>query len=167
MKLRHYSLVILTTVALYLNNWINNSYHKISPNIIFKDIDGIQHNLSQYQGQPILLTFWATDCPGCIREIPELIKLNHEFSSQGLTIIAVAMFYDSPERIKAIREHRQLPYLITWDDKAKLAQAFDNVRVAPTHFLIAPNGEIKMRKIGFLNINLLHKKLYSMGILPV
>ncbi|NQY51566.1 MAG: TlpA family protein disulfide reductase [Piscirickettsiaceae bacterium] len=167
MKLRHYSLAILITVALYLINWISDSHHKISPNIVFEDIDGVQHNLSQYQGQPVLLTFWATDCLGCIREIPELIKLDHKFSSQGLTIIAVAMFYDSPERIKEIREHKQLPYLITWDNKSKFAQAFDNVIIAPTHFLIAPNGEIKMRKIGSLNIKLLHKKLYSMGMLPV
>lgn len=166
MKLRYYSLVILTTVALYLISQINNDHHRILSNIMFKDIDGMQHNLSQYHGKPVLITFWATDCPGCIREIPELIRLSHEFSSRGLIIIAVAMSYDSPERIKAIREHRQIPYLITWDNTNTFAQAFDNVRVLPTHFLIAPNGKIEMRKIGFLNIKLLHKKLYHMGIPP-
>ena len=167
MKPHHYFFVILITVVIYLINWINDENNKLSPNIIFNDIDGVQHSISRYQGHPILLIFWATDCPDCIREMPELIELNHKFSSKGLIIIAVAMSYDSLEHIKKMREHRKLPYLITWDNDNKFAKAFDNVRVTPTHFLIDPNGEITMRKIGFLNMNLLHKRLYLMGIQPV
>lgn len=163
---RHSLFAVVLITALFFINWLNNDNQKLAPEITFTDIDGVKHNLAQYQGKPVLLIFWATDCPGCIQEMPELIKLHHEFSAQGLTMIGVAMSYDSPEHIKAMREHKKLPYLITWDHKAEIAQAFDNVRVTPTHFLISPNGEIVMRKIGGLNLDRLHNKLYNMGLSP-
>ena len=163
---RHSLFAVLLIAALFIINWINNDEQLLAPELTFIDIDGVQHDLAQYQGKPVLLTFWATDCPGCIQEMPELIKLHHEFSAQGLTMIGVAMAHDSPKHIKAMRAYKKLPYLITWDHKAEIAHAFDNVRVTPTHFLIAPNGEIVMRKIGGLNLNRLHDKLYNMGLSP-
>ncbi|OUR64568.1 antioxidant AhpC [Methylophaga sp. 42_25_T18] len=163
---RHSLFAVGLVLVLFIINWVNNDTQTLAPELSFIDIDGVQHELAQYQGKPILLTFWATDCPGCIQEMPELIKLHQEFSSQGLTMIAVAMAHDTPKHIKAMRAHKKLPYLITWDNKADIARAFDNVRVTPTHFLIAPNGEIVMRKIGGLNLNRLHEKLYNMGLSP-
>ena len=157
---------VLILMSLFILNWFSSDKQIQAPAITFTDIDGQQHSLSQYQGQPVLLTFWATDCPGCIQEIPELITLHQEFSSQGLTMIAVAMAHDSPKHIQAMRAHKKLPYTITWDKNADIALAFDNVRVTPTHFLIAPNGEIVMRKIGGLHLGRLHKKLHDMGLSP-
>ncbi|NQZ54319.1 MAG: TlpA family protein disulfide reductase [Piscirickettsiaceae bacterium] len=134
------------------------------PDLSFVDIDNQQHSLAQYQGKPILMIFWATDCPGCIKEIPELIELHATYAEQGLTMIGVAMSYDSLDHIKAMRDKRKLPYTITWDHDTQISRAFGNVRVTPTHFLIDQNGDIVMRKIGALNINLLHEKLHSMGL---
>ena len=136
------------------------------PEISFTDIDGGQHQLADYKGQPILMIFWATDCPGCIKEMPELIALHQEYADQGLAMISVAMPHDYPQHIKAMRENKDLPYLITWDEEGKMTAAFDNVRVTPTHFLISPEGEIVMRKIGELKIESVKQKLASMGLTP-
>ena len=162
---RHILFAGLMLAALFVINWANKDAAQL-PELAFKDIDGQQHTLAQYLGKPILLTFWATDCPGCIQEIPELKHLYQQYSSTGLTMIAVAMAHDTPAHIKAMRAQKNLRYLITWDHKAEIAQAFDNVRVTPTHFLIAPNGDIVMRKIGGLNLDRLHIKLDSMGLTP-
>jgi len=137
------------------------------PDISFTDIDGGQHQLADYKGQPILMIFWATDCPGCIKEMPELIALHEEYADQGLAMISVAMSHDYPEHIQAMREQKGLPYLITWDETGDISTAFDNVRVTPTHFLISPEGEIVMRKIGVLNMELLEDRLAMMGLTPV
>jgi peroxiredoxin len=137
------------------------------PDISFTDIDGGQHQLADYKGQPILMIFWATDCPGCIKEMPELIALHEEYADQGLAMISVAMPHDYPEHIQAMREQKGLPYLITWDETGDISTAFDNVRVTPTHFLISPEGEIVMRKIGVLNMELLEDRLAMMGLTPV
>jgi peroxiredoxin len=74
------------------------------------------------------------------------------------------MPHDSLEHIEAMRQQRGLPYQITWDKSGNIARAFGNVRVTPTHFLISPEGEIVMRKIGTLSIELVHQKLAAMGL---
>ncbi len=105
--------------------------------------------------------------PGCIKEMPELITLHEEYADKGLAMISVAMPHDYPEHIKAMRKEKGLPYLITWDESGEISAAFDNVRVTPTHFLISPEGEIVMRKIGVLDMELLEDRLAMMGLTPV
>lgn len=136
------------------------------PKISFTDIDGQTHSTSNYMGKPVLVVFWATDCPGCIEEMPQLKKIYKEYAPKGLQILAVAMPYDSAEQVTAMRSAKQLPYPIVWDKSGKITQAFENVRVTPTHFLIAPDGEIIMRKIGALNMNSFSEKLKKMGLSP-
>ena len=165
MKSQHRNILFALTliVGLFAINWLNSGSN-IVPELSFTDIDGQQHSLSQYAGKPILITFWATDCPGCIEEMPDLIALHNQYADQGLTMIEVAMAHDSLHHIKAMRDDRKLPFIITWDNTAEIAFAFDNVRVTPTHFLIAPEGEITMRKIGNINIDYMHEKLQEMGL---
>ncbi len=165
MKLRYLFFIVLLAL-LFLVNWVNKSNQKLLSEVTFTDIDGVHHSLAQYKGQPILFIFWATDCPDCIQEMPELIRLHHEFASRGLIIIGVAMSHDNLVHIRAMCEDKQLPYLITWDHTAKIAKFFDNVRVTPTHFLISPDGEIIMRNIGSINMDLLHQRLGGLGLQP-
>jgi len=155
---------IIVLLALFTISWFNSSSEQIMPDIQFTDIDGKQLSLAQYQGHPLLVVFWATDCPGCIKEIPELIALNKKFGPQGFNILAIAMAYDKLSHIQSMRIQRQLPYPIIWDANSNLAQAFNNVRVTPTHFLISPEGKIVMRKIGELNMEKLQITLYNMGL---
>lgn len=160
---RHIVFALVLIVGLFGINWLNSSSNML-PELSFTDIDGQQHSFTQYKGKPILLTFWATDCSGCIQEMPDLIALYNQYASQGLTMIDVAMSHDSLDHIRAMRDDRNLPFIITWDNKSEIALAFDNVRVTPTHFLISPEGEITMRKIGGLNYNYLYEKLKEMGL---
>jgi len=165
MKSKHRTLLVVffIIVALFAVNWLNSGSN-MRPDLTFTDIDGQSHSLEQYNGKPILVTFWATDCTGCIQEMPELIALHKQYSDQGLVMIDIAMSHDSPKHIKAMRDERKLPFIITWDKDNEMALAFDNVRVTPTHFLIEPNGEISMRKIGSLNHIILEDKLHKMGL---
>jgi peroxiredoxin len=154
------AMAALTTIVLM------PSSREPMPDISFTDIDGQPHQLVDYKGKPILMIFWATDCPGCIKEMPELIALHDEYESQGLAMISVAMPHDYPEHIKAMREEKKIPYTITWDQTNEISEAFGNVRVTPTHFLISPEGEIVMRKIGALKAEQLKQSLAAMGLTP-
>ena len=161
--------LLLTTLLVglfFVVIFIKNSNGELAPEISFKDIDGKQHTLSQYTDKPVLMIFWATDCPGCVEEMPELNALYQDYAHQGLAMIGVAMSHDSPEHINAMRIERKLSYILTWDKNNEIATAFSRVRVTPTHFLIAPNGEIVMRKIGALNFKQLRSKLDHMGLTP-
>ena len=159
-------LTIVVAGLLFTVIFINNSNVQLVPEISFNDIDGNQHTLSQYTDKPVLMIFWATDCPGCVEEMPDLNTLYRDYADRGLTMIGVAMSHDSPEHISAMRIQRKLSYILTWDKNNEIATAFNRVRVTPTHFLIAPNGEIVMRKIGALNFQQLRNKLEHMGLTP-
>jgi len=50
-------------------------------------------------GKVYLINFWATDCPGCIKEMPGLINTYNKYKDRNFEIIAVAMFYDPPSRV--------------------------------------------------------------------
>lgn len=161
---RHLIVATILLTVLFALTWLTTDKQSVSAELSFTDIDDQTHVLSDYRGKPVLVVFWATDCPGCIHEMPELIKLHQTYADKGLIMIGVAMAHDSLEQIQAMRTARNLPYTITWDYKGEIATAFNNVRVTPTHFLIAPDGEIIMRKIGALNIERLTQDLQSMGI---
>ena len=135
-----------------------------APDLMLTDIDGAQHQVTAEKNTPLLVIFWATDCPGCIQEIPDLLALHDEFSPQGLRFLAIALAHDTPDQLDAMRIRKQLPYPIIWDQTGEIATAFNQVRVTPTHFLVSSSGEILMRKIGDLNIDALKEKLYNLGL---
>jgi peroxiredoxin len=138
----------------------------IIDDLAFIDIDGQAHQIAEYRGKPVLVVFWATDCPGCVQEMPELVELYKEYAPAGLGMISIAMPHDTPEHIQAMRAEKDLPYTITWDRDAAISSVFGNVRVTPTHFLLGSDGKIVMRKIGTMDFNALKAKLHSMGINP-
>ncbi len=144
--------------------WLQSPPSAQMPEHSFETIDGEAKQLSDYAGKPLLVIFWATDCPGCIAEMPELVELHEKYADLGM--LGIALAHDTPDQIKAMRDAKALPYTLTWDADNSLSQAFSNVRVTPTHFLIDANGEIVMRKIGKLDFQSLDARLNRMGLNP-
>ena len=132
-----------------------------APDIHLETLDGKSISLVSLRGKPTLLTFWATDCPGCLKEIPHLKKLHHDFSDDGLTVIAVAMSFDKVSNVTAMTKEKQLPYLIALDSQGSAAKAFGDVRLTPTNFLIAPDGRIAFHKIGEFDVSDMRARIQS------
>ena len=154
-----FALALLGTLG-YL--WLAPAGLKASPDISLMTIDGEQIQLANLRGKPLLVTFWATTCPGCIKEMPHLIELYEELAPQGLEIIGIAMDYDPPNQVLAMRNARKIPYPIALDIHAEAARAFGDVRLTPTSFLIAPNGRIVYQKLGEMNMAKLRQDILDM-----
>lgn len=152
-------LILLLAIGYY--GFITSNVHT-APHINFSIVDGRTLNLEQLQGQPVLVVFWATSCPGCIREMPHLIELYNELAPRGLEIIAVAMAYDPPDRVMAMRQQKQIPYPVALDIQGKVASAFGDVHQTPNTFLIDPQGRIVKQFIGRLDMAQLRADLHSM-----
>ena len=135
---------------------------RTSPDISLLDLDGNELHLADYRGRPLLVTFWATTCTGCVREIPHLIELYRELAPQGLEIIGVAMNYDPPNHVLAMRDARRIPYPIALDIHADAARAFGDVRLTPTTFLIAPDGRIVYWRSGELDLDKLRADIIGL-----
>jgi thiol-disulfide isomerase/thioredoxin len=66
------------------------------------DADQIKAVVGEQEGKVVVLNFWATWCPPCIKEFPDIIKLYDTYESQGLQVIAVSM--NEPEEVEDIAE---------------------------------------------------------------
>ena len=152
--------VVLFSAIAFL--WFGPSGLQKAPDITFKTIDGKQIDLKSLKGKPVLVTFWATSCPGCIKEMPHLIELYHELHNKGLEIIGVAMPYDRPDHVLEMRKRKNIPYPIALDIKGEAVRAFGHVRLTPSSFLINPEGVIVKHKIGEMDMKQIHNMIISM-----
>jgi thiol-disulfide isomerase/thioredoxin len=111
--------------------------------------------------KPVLINFWATSCPGCITEMPELAKIKHKFADK-FEIIAIAMDYDPTEQVTKFIAKNNYPFTFIKDETGSIAKAFGGVLLTPTSFLIAPNGNIVYQKIGEVDFNIVEQKVHNM-----
>ena len=153
------AVAIMATLA-YL--WLAPVALKTAPDIGLMTLDGKELQLASLHDRPVLVTFWATTCNSCVSEIPHLIGLYDELAPQGLEIIGIAMDYDPPNRVLALRKARNIPYPVALDIQADAARAFGNVRLTPTSFLIGPDGRITYQHTGEMNIAALRKDILAM-----
>lgn len=151
-----FAVLILSSIV-YL--WMAPSGAQQAPKISLQLIDGKKLNLSSLKGKPILITFWATSCPGCIKEMPHLIELYNELHSKGLEIIGIAMPYDRPDYVMEMVKRAKLPYHIAFDLKGEAVRAFGNVTLTPTTFLIDDKGQIVKKKIGEMKMDVWKKRI--------
>lgn len=150
MKITKYILVAVFLLTLLAG--ILFSLNKTVPNVDFTALNGEQMSLEKLRGRPVLVTFWATDCDSCLKEIPLWLDLHDRYHAQGLEIIGVSMYYDPPNQVIEFNKLRPLPYRITLDIDAKFANAFGGVNVTPTAFLLNQKGEIVWQKVGLFEL---------------
>ena len=153
-----FAILIISSIA-YL--WMAPSGAQQAPEITLQLIDGTKLKLSSLKGKPVLITFWATSCPGCIKEMPHLIELYQELHSRGLEIIGIAMPDDRPDYVMEMVKHKKIPYLISFDLQGEAVRAFGNVSLTPTTFLIDAQGKIVKKKIGEMNMDVWKKRIIS------
>lgn len=122
-----------------------------APDVTFTTITGKKIALKDLRGKPVVVTFWATDCPSCIEEIPDLINLYSQYHASGLEMIAVAMYYDPPNHVVDMTQAKQLPYPVALDLTSEHAQAFGGIMFTPSTFLIGPDGSIVKKQTGLFN----------------
>ena len=155
--------LVLAVVLIAAYLWFSPSGARPAPQLEVTRLDGGQKiHLNELRGRPVLVTFWATSCPGCIKEMPHLIELYEEFAPKGLEIIGVAMAYDKPNHVMEMTKDKRIPYPIVWDGTSEAARAFGDVRLTPSHFLINPQGQIVKHTIGEVDIKLLHAQILAM-----
>ena len=142
--------------------WVSPSGLSKAPDIKLTITDGSIIELQQLRGKPVLVTFWATSCIACVREVPHLIALYNELSNDGLEIIGIAMPYDPPNQVVTMISEREIPYPIAIDIEGNAITAFGDVLVTPTSFLIAPDGTITKHTIGEMDMTELRDTIISM-----
>lgn len=122
------------------------------PDLALKDLDGRTRQISEWDGKLVLLNFWATWCPPCLKEIPLLVATQARLGSKGLQIVGIAM--DQPDPVRAYASRLQINYPILVGE-AEVAAAMDalgdELGALPFSVLISPDGKILRRVSGDLD----------------
>jgi thiol-disulfide isomerase/thioredoxin len=113
-----------------------------------KDSKGHNHSLAQYKGKWVLVNFWATWCPPCLEEIPDLSAL-HENKQNNLVVLGVAMDYRDPRQVLDFADQLMVSYPIILGDY-KLAEQIGAVPGLPTTYLYNPQGKLVAYNVGAL-----------------
>jgi len=156
MKSKKIILLLIAAIVLFAAISAGLSQKKLAPPITFTTLKGEQVLLSNMRGKVVLVNFWATSCPGCIKEMPELVNTYQKFHAQGFETIAVAMSYDPPNYVLTYAEKNALPFIVALDMKGEIASAFGDVKLTPTSFLIDKQGNIIQQTLGEPDFAKLH-----------
>lgn len=128
-----------------------------APRVSYTTIKGERLSSDDLKGKVVLVNFWATDCPGCIREMPALVATHHKYHERGFETIAVAMSYDPPNYVVNFAEKNALPFKVVLDIKADIARAFGGVTLTPTSFLLDKQGKVVHKILGEPDFAKLHQ----------
>ena len=88
-------------VALFLLSPISLRSQTKAPALSLRDTKGRTFRLSAHKGKVVLINFWATWCPPCRAEIPDLIKMQTQYRSRGLQIVGITY---PPQKLSAVRK---------------------------------------------------------------
>lgn len=113
------------------------------------DIAGKTHRLADYRGKWVLVNFWATWCPPCLNEVPELIALHGAHKDRDLVVIGVALDSTRSSVIEfSSREKINYPMII---GNHRMAEQIGEVGVLPTSYLYSPDGKRVASQAGEVN----------------
>ena len=128
-----------------------------APESTFVLLDGSSQTTADLRGKVTLVNFWATSCTTCVAEMPEIIATHQKFNSRGFDTIAVAMSYDPPSYVVNFAETRKLPFKVAIDNTGKVAEAWGDVKLTPTTYIVDKQGQIVKKYVGAPNFDELHK----------
>jgi peroxiredoxin len=157
---KKYQWVIATLIAtLFLVLMTNTIFPNKAPSLKISSTKGEELMIYDVNYKFTIINFWATDCPGCIKEMPHLVDTYNKYKKQGIQVIAVSMFYDPPSQVLNFIKKNNIPFPVVIDSDNKIAQQFENIRLTPTSILINQKGQIIDQIVGEIDFNKLEKVL--------
>lgn len=126
---------------------------KPAPAASLPGLDGPEMTLESLRGKTVLLYLWFTGCPPCMKETPELVKLDRELRARGLAMVGanadriLGLSYDDAVRRRYAEEHHVAFPLVHWTRESD--SAFGNISIFPTLFLIDSKGVIIHHWVGY------------------
>jgi len=110
------------------------------------DTGGKTHTLAGYKGKWVLVNYWATWCPPCLVEIPDLIAL-HENKKNNLVVIGIAVDFRNPKQVTDFAEGLMVSYPIVMGT-SKVIDQVGPVQGLPTTYLYNPEGKMVAQQVG-------------------
>ncbi len=145
-----WNLVLLIVIAVFLGTFPVFAANKVgdkAPGFSATTLDDKTVALSDYLGKkPVHLVFWATWCPNCLKEIPEINALQARFGDR-LAILAINVgINDSVDAAHEYQKKHNMQYPVVFDDGNTISSSYTIVGT-PTQILVGADGVIRYRGV--------------------
>jgi peroxiredoxin len=127
-----------------------------APDLTLTDTQGVRRSLADYRGQVVLVNLWATWCPPCKAEMPELEAFYKKHKEQGFVIIAINDGDPTPDVQQFVKDYR-LTFPVWLDPTYTATEKAFNTLNLPTSFVIDRQGTIQLSWVGGINSKMLNQ----------
>src|SRR6185369_2665389 len=133
--------------------------------VTMKDVDGRTISTASLKGKVVIVNFWATWCPPCRAEIPDLIALQDKYRDR-LQIVGVSEDEDSIEEVKRFVAEHKINYPIVMSTP-QLTKLFPGVRALPTSFILDTESRLVQKHVGMLHAEVTELETRALAGLPI
>jgi thiol-disulfide isomerase/thioredoxin len=126
------------------------------PSFSMQDSSGATRHSSEWKGKILVVNFWATWCPPCLEEMPELVVFQDQYSPQGVQVVGVAV--DNLEQVKGFIELYGInfPVVLGQDDAIELGKKMGNrISALPYTAIFDQNGKTLYAQPGKISLDIL------------
>jgi thiol-disulfide isomerase/thioredoxin len=127
-----------------------NSQTIKAPDFRLEKYGGGEIQLSDFKGKVVLLNFWATWCPPCRHELPDIAKLREELKGKGFEVIGIILERKDPNvisKVEKLKNEFGMKYPLAWGTNQVVVD-YGNISSIPQSFIIDKNGNVVKVFIG-------------------
>ncbi|HKV06367.1 MAG TPA: TlpA disulfide reductase family protein [Candidatus Acidoferrales bacterium] len=135
------------------------------PPFLTNDLDGNIISTAQWHGKVVLLNFWATWCPPCREEIPELIELSGRYKDR-LQIVGISEDDSPPDQVREFAASMGINYPVVMAGRV-MEDEYGGVPALPTSFLVNQDGGVVLKHVGLYPIEVYDREIRALLGMPV
>jgi thiol-disulfide isomerase/thioredoxin len=136
-----------------------------APAFVARDLDGREISAASLRGKVVIVNFWATWCPPCRAEIPDLVALQEKYRDH-LQVIGVSEDETSPDVVRRWADEHKINYPVVMLTP-ELEKMFPGISALPTSFIVDKESRIVQKHVGMLSARTTEYEARALAGLPV